>query len=108
MAGALFTARDHDKLVAAAEPRPPLGMAYACIDIGSNTTRLLVAEQANGQLRELLQQRTFTRIGKGRKREDRIDATKIGEIADVVATQVRVAEELGAGVPRAVATAAIR
>jgi len=83
-------------------------MAYACIDIGSNTTRLLVAEAVDGQLRELLQQRTFTRIGKGRRREDRIDDEKIAEVARVVATQVRVAEELGAAELRAVATAAIR
>src|SRR3954464_2965305 len=83
-------------------------MAYACIDIGSNTTRLLVAEAADGQLRELLQQRAFTRIGKGRKREDAIDDHKIAEVAEVVATQVRVAEELGAPELRAVATAAIR
>jgi exopolyphosphatase / guanosine-5'-triphosphate,3'-diphosphate pyrophosphatase len=83
-------------------------MAYACIDIGSNTTRLLVAEAAEGQLRELLQQRTFTRIGKGRKREDPIDAGKIDEVAAVVATQVHLAEELGARELRAVATAAIR
>jgi exopolyphosphatase / guanosine-5'-triphosphate,3'-diphosphate pyrophosphatase len=83
-------------------------MAYACIDIGSNTTRLLVAEAAEGQLRELLQQRTFTRIGKGRKREDPIDPGKIDEVAAVVATQVRLAEELGARELRAVATAAIR
>src|SRR2546423_3526698 len=83
-------------------------MAYACTDIGSNTTRLLVAEAAEGQLRELLQQRTFTRIGKGRKREDPIDVGKIDEVAAVVATQVRLAEELGARELRAVATAAIR
>jgi exopolyphosphatase/guanosine-5'-triphosphate,3'-diphosphate pyrophosphatase len=83
-------------------------MAHACIDIGSNTTRLLVAEAANGQLRELLQQRAFTRIGKGRRREDRIDPAKIAEVAQVVATQVRLAEELGALELRAVATAAIR
>ena len=83
-------------------------MAYACIDIGSNTTRLLVAEAADGQLRELLQQRAFTRIGKGRKRDDRIDEEKIAEVAGVVATQVRLAEELGTLELRAVATAAIR
>ena len=80
----------------------------ACIDIGSNTTRLLVAEAADGQLRELLQQRAFTRIGKGRKRDDRIDEEKIAEVAGVVATQVRLAEELGTLELRAVATAAIR
>jgi exopolyphosphatase/guanosine-5'-triphosphate,3'-diphosphate pyrophosphatase len=83
-------------------------MAYACIDIGSNTTRLLVAESVDGQLREMLQQRAFTRIGKGRKRDARIDAEKIAEVADVVATQVRVANELGARELRTVATAAIR
>src|SRR5207248_5985173 len=83
-------------------------MAYACIDIGSNTTRLLVAEAVDGQLRELLQQRTFTRIRKDRRREDAIAEEKIAEVAEVVATQVRVAEELGAREVRAVATAAIR
>ena len=40
-------------------------MICGCIDIGSNTTRLLVAEPADGRLRELLRQRAFTRIGKG-------------------------------------------
>ena len=39
-------------------------MICACIDIGSNTTRLLVAEPVDGRLRELLRQRAFTRIGK--------------------------------------------
>jgi hypothetical protein len=39
-------------------------VACACIDIGSNTTRLLVAERRDGGLRELLTQRAFTRIGK--------------------------------------------
>jgi exopolyphosphatase/guanosine-5'-triphosphate,3'-diphosphate pyrophosphatase len=83
-------------------------MAFACIDIGSNTTRLLVAEAADGHFKEVLQQRTFTRIAKGRKREEPIGAAKIAEVAEVVATQVRVAEELGARELRTVATAAIR
>ncbi len=39
-------------------------MPCACIDIGSNTTRLLVAERNDGALRELMTQRAFTRIGK--------------------------------------------
>ena len=36
----------------------------ACIDIGSNTTRLLVADATSGSLKELVNQRAFTRIGK--------------------------------------------
>jgi exopolyphosphatase/guanosine-5'-triphosphate,3'-diphosphate pyrophosphatase len=80
----------------------------ACIDIGSNTTRLLVAEPAGGRVRELLRQRAFTRIGKGLQRDDTIPAKKIDEVVDVVATQVRVARELGSETIRAVATAAIR
>ena len=83
-------------------------MAFACIDIGSNTIRLLVAEAAGDGFKEVLQQRTFTRIARGRKRDAPIGAAKIVEVAEVVATQARVADELGAGALRAVATAAIR
>jgi exopolyphosphatase/guanosine-5'-triphosphate,3'-diphosphate pyrophosphatase len=81
---------------------------YACIDIGSNTTRLLVAEPADGRLREVMQQRAFTRLGKGLRRDESISRKKLDEVAEVVATQVRLAHELGAGWLRAVATAAIR
>src|SRR5437899_2402889 len=60
-------------------------MAYACIDIGSNTTRLLVAEAADGQLRELLQQRAFTRIGSGYLADACLysDPPSIGELNSV-------------------------
>jgi exopolyphosphatase/guanosine-5'-triphosphate,3'-diphosphate pyrophosphatase len=80
----------------------------ACIDIGSNTTRLLVAEPSGEHLREVCQQRAFTRIGKGLRRSGEIPQEKIAEVADVVATQVRMARDLGAETVRAVATAAIR
>lgn len=80
----------------------------ACVDIGSNTTTLLVAEPDGGRLRELARQRAFTRIGKGLASEDAISRRKIAEVAAVVATQVRVARELGSETVRAVATAAIR
>jgi exopolyphosphatase/guanosine-5'-triphosphate,3'-diphosphate pyrophosphatase len=83
-------------------------MICGCIDIGSNTTRLLVAEPADGRLRELMRQRAFTRIAKGLRRDDTIAAKKIAEVVEVVATQVRLAQELGTETIRAVATAAIR
>src|SRR6058998_40469 len=83
-------------------------MLCAAIDIGSNTTRVLVAEPQNGQLRKVMEQRAYTRIGKASKHDGRIDADKVSEVAEVVATQVRLAEEVGAKAMRIVATAAIR
>lgn len=83
-------------------------MLYAAIDIGSNTTRLLVAEVAGGELAEIMQQRAYTRIGASAKRNGKLTAEKIAEVAEVVATQVALAESLGAEEIRIVATAAIR
>jgi exopolyphosphatase/guanosine-5'-triphosphate,3'-diphosphate pyrophosphatase len=80
----------------------------AAIDIGSNTTRVLVAEPQSGQLRKVMEQRAYTRIGKASRHDGQIDTEKIAEVADVVATQVRLAQEIGAEAIRIVATAAIR
>ena len=83
-------------------------MVCGCIDIGSNTTRVLVAEASDGQLRELLQRRAFTRIGKGLKPGAEIPRAKIEEVAGVVASHRELAEQVGADPVRTVATAAIR
>jgi exopolyphosphatase/guanosine-5'-triphosphate,3'-diphosphate pyrophosphatase len=84
------------------------GMLCACVDIGTNTTRVLVAEANHQGLDEVLQQRAFTRIGKGLKGGGEIPPAKIEEVAGVVAEQVALAERLGARDVRVVATAAIR
>jgi exopolyphosphatase/guanosine-5'-triphosphate,3'-diphosphate pyrophosphatase len=83
-------------------------MLCAAIDIGSNTTRVLVAEPQNGQLRKVMEQRAYTRIDKASQHDGAIDQAKIDEVAEVVATQVRLAREIGAEAIRTVATAAIR
>jgi exopolyphosphatase/guanosine-5'-triphosphate,3'-diphosphate pyrophosphatase len=83
-------------------------MLCAAIDIGSNTTRVLVAEPQDGQLRKVMEQRAYTRIGKASQHDGAIDLEKIDEVAEVVATQVRLAQEIGAQAIRTVATAAIR
>ena len=80
----------------------------AAIDIGSNTTRLLVAEPVDGQLKKVMEQRAYTRIGKAIDGDGTIAAEKTREVCEVVATQVRLAQELGAETIRAVATAAVR
>jgi exopolyphosphatase/guanosine-5'-triphosphate,3'-diphosphate pyrophosphatase len=87
----------------------------ACIDIGSNTTRLLVAELddspaglESGGLRAVLAARAFTAIGAALRSDGSLSAAKIAEVADVVAEQARAARLQGARAVRAVATAAIR
>src|SRR4051794_21075783 len=83
-------------------------MLCAAIDIGSNTTRVLVAESREGQLKKVMEQRAYTRIGQDAKQDGSITQHKIHEVAEVVSTQVKLAEELGAEVIKAVAPAAIR
>lgn len=83
-------------------------MIFGCIDIGSNTTRLLVADTTAGELRELLVERVFTRIGRSLGERGRIPPEKVEETAEVVCAQAHVAREMGAREVVAVATAAIR
>jgi len=83
-------------------------MLCAAIDIGSNTTRVLVAESVDGQLKKVMEQRAYTRISKAVDAEGAILPQKIVEVGELVATQVRLARELGAREIRAVATAAVR
>ncbi len=79
-------------------------MVCACVDIGTNTTRVLVADVKDGRLTEVRQQRAFTRLGMAPE----IAAEKIAEVAGVVAEQVAFAHASGARGVRVVATAAIR
>jgi exopolyphosphatase/guanosine-5'-triphosphate,3'-diphosphate pyrophosphatase len=80
----------------------------ACIDIGSNTTRLLVADCVGERLLEVHQERAFTRIGRGVVDGGEISAAKIAEVVEVVIGQLRRGRELGATEIYGVATAAIR
>ncbi|HEY2055385.1 MAG TPA: hypothetical protein VGH14_15745 [Solirubrobacterales bacterium] len=83
-------------------------MICAAIDIGSNTTRVLVAEPLDGQMHKVMEQRAYTRISKAIDESGAIRRDKIREVGELVATQVRLARELGAVEIRAVATAAVR
>jgi exopolyphosphatase/guanosine-5'-triphosphate,3'-diphosphate pyrophosphatase len=68
----------------------------------------LVAEPVEGQLKKVMEQRAYTRINRAVDADGEIPAEKVREVAGVVATQVRLARELGAETIRAVATAAVR
>jgi exopolyphosphatase / guanosine-5'-triphosphate,3'-diphosphate pyrophosphatase len=83
-------------------------LAYACIDVGSNTTRLLVAELRGGQLRELAGQRVFTRLGTCVLEHGRLSVEKLAETAATVAAQVQIARDLGVLAIDVVGTAVVR
>ena len=83
-------------------------MRRACIDIGSNTTRLLVADSDGERLLEVHQERSFTHVRRGLIGSGEIGEEKIAEVARVVAAQLQAALELGAVDVRGVATAAVR
>lgn len=80
----------------------------ACIDIGSNTTRLLVAEVSGGLLEEIAARRSFTRLGAGQGPGGAVPAEKVRRNAEVVAEQLAVAREAQATEICVLATAAIR
>jgi exopolyphosphatase / guanosine-5'-triphosphate,3'-diphosphate pyrophosphatase len=84
----------------------PSAVRTACIDIGSNTTRLLVAEPEGAGLREVLHRRMFVPLVNGGG--GAIDPETITVLGSVVAAHVALARECGAERVHAVATAAIR
>ncbi len=82
----------------------------ACIDIGSNTTRLLVAEPdpvRPGALVEVAAHRTFVRLTTAERRHG-VSPEKAQAIADAVAEQTEAARASGVVALRVVATAALR
>lgn len=83
-------------------------MRRACIDIGSNTTRLLVAEMDGAGLLTLHEERVFTRIGAALTDAGTIPEDKRAEVIEIVTAQLAAARALGIREVRGVATAAIR
>jgi exopolyphosphatase/guanosine-5'-triphosphate,3'-diphosphate pyrophosphatase len=84
-------------------------MRCACIDVGSNTTRLLVAEpDGRGGLREVLARRAFTRLGACRTADGGLDPGRVRATAAEVARQLAEARAAGAGAVQVVGTAALR
>jgi exopolyphosphatase / guanosine-5'-triphosphate,3'-diphosphate pyrophosphatase len=81
-------------------------MRCACVDIGTNTTRLLVAERDDGRLREVVAVRRFLRLVPGD--DGAIPADAVAELARIVTAHVRLAQDHGVRDVRVVGTAAIR
>jgi exopolyphosphatase/guanosine-5'-triphosphate,3'-diphosphate pyrophosphatase len=77
------------------------------IDIGTNSTRLLVAEESDGHLRTVATNLAITRLGEGIGSGELLPAAMV-RTADAVAGFVHEAVRLGAEKVVAVATSAVR
>jgi exopolyphosphatase/guanosine-5'-triphosphate,3'-diphosphate pyrophosphatase len=81
-------------------------MLCACVDIGTNTTRLLVAARDGARLREVVAVRRFLHLAPGD--DGAIPAEAVTALAATVAAHVRLAREHEVREVRVVGTAAIR
>lgn len=82
-------------------------MRCACVDIGSNTTALLVADVKQGELRTVAARKAFTLLGAAAE-EGAIPPAKIEEVCDAVREFLDYAIRLGAKRRSVVATHVVR
>jgi exopolyphosphatase / guanosine-5'-triphosphate,3'-diphosphate pyrophosphatase len=80
----------------------------AAIDLGTNATRLLVADVADGDMTEVLRRTRITRLGEGVDARRRLLPLPIARVRNALTEFRREAEALGAERTLAVATSAVR
>jgi exopolyphosphatase/guanosine-5'-triphosphate,3'-diphosphate pyrophosphatase len=80
----------------------------AAVDLGTNTTRLLVADVRDGQVLEVERESRITRLGEGVDVRRRLLPLPIARVRNCLADYRRTLESLGAERTLAVATSAIR
>jgi exopolyphosphatase/guanosine-5'-triphosphate,3'-diphosphate pyrophosphatase len=80
----------------------------AAVDLGTNTTRLLVADVEHGLVDDVLRAEEITRLGESVDRRRILLPTAIARVRNVLVDYRRAAEELGAERVLAVGTSAVR
>jgi exopolyphosphatase/guanosine-5'-triphosphate,3'-diphosphate pyrophosphatase len=83
-------------------------MRVAIVDIGTNSTRLLVADVEDGRVSELERRSTVTRLGRGVDTSGQLSTEAIEDVCETVADYVGVYEPLAPDVVAAIATSAVR
>jgi exopolyphosphatase/guanosine-5'-triphosphate,3'-diphosphate pyrophosphatase len=83
-------------------------MRVAVVDLGTNSTRLLVADVADGRVDELDRRTDITRLGQGVDATGRLSDEAVARVFDVVAGYRESIDRLGVGRTVAVATSAVR
>ena len=82
-------------------------MRVAAVDLGTNSTRLLVAD-ANGTLDEVVRRLEITRLGEGVDERRRLLPVPIARVRNVLSTYRRELESLGAERTLCIGTSAVR
>jgi exopolyphosphatase / guanosine-5'-triphosphate,3'-diphosphate pyrophosphatase len=80
----------------------------AIVDLGTNTTRLLVAEVRDGEVHELDRRTEITRLGEGVDRDGRLGDEAIERVCKVLSGYREAIDEAGATRTVAIATSAVR
>jgi len=84
------------------------GKRVAVIDIGTNSTRLLVADVAGGRVSPLERRSTVTRLGRGVDLSGHLAHEAIEDVCTAIDAYVGILQELGAETIEAIATSAVR
>src|SRR5262249_33686944 len=80
----------------------------AAVDLGTNSTRLLVADVNNGHIHDIVRQTRVTRLGEGVDSRGKLLPLPIARVRNVLTDFRRTIEELGTDRALAIATSAIR
>jgi exopolyphosphatase/guanosine-5'-triphosphate,3'-diphosphate pyrophosphatase len=83
-------------------------MRVAAIDLGTNATRLLVADVEDGHVEEVQRRTTITKLGEGVDARRRLLPVPIARVRNTLTDYRRELESLGAERTLAVATSAVR
>ena len=84
------------------------GMRVASVDLGTNSTRLLVADVVDGAVREVDRRLAITRLGEGVDTRRRLLPTAVARVRNVLVDYRRATEGLGAERTLTLATSAVR
>ncbi|HMI81777.1 MAG TPA: Ppx/GppA phosphatase family protein [Solirubrobacterales bacterium] len=80
----------------------------AVIDVGTNSTRLLVADVDGGRVAPLERRSTVTRLGRGVDLSGHLSSEAIEDVCTAIGGYVGILQELGAETVDAIATSAVR
>ena len=83
-------------------------MRVAVVDMGSNSTRLLVADVEDGQISELERRSTVTRLGRGVDTSQKLSADAIEDVCATVAEYLELVDAHAPAQLVAIATSAVR